>query len=55
MVLAIYLLAALLPLIIAGDRGASTSTAAAVGGAVVLLCICLWKGEPPRWRWGDRR
>jgi hypothetical protein len=19
---------------------------------VVLLIICYWKGEPPRWRWG---
>lgn len=18
-----------------------------------MLGICLWKGEPPRWRWGD--
>ena len=22
-------------------------------GAVLTL-ICYWKGEPPRWRWGDR-
>jgi hypothetical protein len=21
---------------------------------VVLCLICYWKGEPPRWRWGDR-
>jgi lipoprotein signal peptidase len=20
----------------------------------VLALICYWKGEPPRWRWGDR-
>ena len=19
----------------------------------VLIVICYWKGEPPRWRWGD--
>jgi len=19
----------------------------------VLVLICYWKGEPPRWRWGD--
>lgn len=25
-----------------------------VGAMVVLLfVICYWKGEPPRWRWGD--
>ncbi len=27
-------------------------------GCIVILCIalmgvCWWKGEPPRWRWGD--
>ena len=21
---------------------------------VVLVLICYWKGEPPKWRWGDR-
>jgi len=25
----------------------------AVGLTVVLVVICWWKGEPPRWRWGD--
>jgi len=20
---------------------------------LLLLTICYWKGEPPRWRWGD--
>jgi hypothetical protein len=19
----------------------------------LLLAVCYWKGEPPRWRWGD--
>ena len=23
-----------------------------VGLSVVLVAVCLWKGEPPRWRWG---
>jgi hypothetical protein len=22
--------------------------------SVVLTLICYWKGEPPKWRWGDR-
>ena len=22
--------------------------------AGLLVLICYWKGEPPRWRWGDR-
>jgi len=21
--------------------------------SAVLVAICWWKGEPPRWRWGD--
>lgn len=22
--------------------------------SVVMLIVCYWKGEPPKWRWGDR-
>jgi hypothetical protein len=22
--------------------------------SIVLMLICYWKGEPPKWRWGDR-
>jgi hypothetical protein len=22
--------------------------------SAVLVLVCYWKGEPPRWRWGDR-
>ena len=21
---------------------------------LVMLLVCYWKGEPPKWRWGDR-
>jgi len=21
---------------------------------IVLMLVCYWKGEPPKWRWGDR-
>jgi hypothetical protein len=21
--------------------------------SVLLTAVCYWKGEPPRWRWGD--
>lgn len=24
------------------------------GMALVLIIICYWKGEKPRWRWGDK-
>lgn len=22
--------------------------------SLVLVLVCYWKGEPPKWRWGDR-
>jgi len=25
-----------------------------LGLTIVLTCICYWKGEPPKWRWGER-
>ena len=25
---------------------------AVLGQSVVLVAVCWWKGEPPRWRWG---
>jgi hypothetical protein len=32
----------------------SVSHVAFVAAMVLLLTIiCYWKGEPPRWRWGD--
>ncbi len=21
--------------------------------SIILTAVCWWKGEPPRWRWGD--
>jgi hypothetical protein len=35
----------------AGDEFAFVVGAIAL--TVVLVSICWWKGEPPRWRWGD--
>ena len=26
-----------------------------LGWSAVLVAICWWKGERPRWRWGGRR
>lgn len=38
-------------------KGNPASTALYVGYVLVisalLTAICWWKGEPPRWRWGD--
>ena len=25
---------------------------AVLAESVVLVAVCWWKGEPPRWRWG---
>ena len=25
-----------------------------VGLTIALTVICYWKGEPPKWRWGER-
>ncbi|HEY8538876.1 MAG TPA: hypothetical protein VIL28_08410 [Steroidobacteraceae bacterium] len=35
------------------ERLAFVGTAAAL--TVVLVLVCWWKGEPPRWRWGEDR
>lgn len=26
-----------------------------LGWSAVLVAVCWWKGERPRWRWGSRR
>jgi len=54
-VLAVYL-----ALLVAGTRligenplGALVYVGYALALSVALIAICWWKGEPPRWRWGD--
>lgn len=51
-VLAIYFIS----LLVAGLRFASTEPlqfqACLVIGSLLLVAICLWKGEAPKWRWG---
>lgn len=34
------------------ERGLPAFLAAVFGLSAVLIAICWWKGEPPRWRWG---
>jgi hypothetical protein len=36
------------------DRQLVAYLACAALSALVLIIICWRKGEPPRWRWGDR-
>ena len=35
------------------DTHTVTCIAGAVGLQFALIAVCWWKGEPPRWRWGD--
>jgi hypothetical protein len=34
------------------ERGLPGFIAAGFGLSAVLIAICWWKGELPRWRWG---
>jgi hypothetical protein len=37
------------------ERGMAAFLAAVFGLSAVLIAICWWKGEPPRWRWGEKK
>ena len=53
MVFAIY--AVLLVVGIVGlppTRSQAVFTLYVLGVTLLLLLVCWWKGEPPRWRWG---
>lgn len=34
-------------------RNPAAPLAFVVGMSCLLMVICYWKGEPPRWRWGE--
>ncbi|RQO62322.1 hypothetical protein DBV14_04410 [Variovorax sp. KBW07] len=36
------------------DRAPFAFFLATVGLSAVLALVCWFKGEPPRWRWGDK-
>ncbi len=36
------------------DRNMPGFLASVLGLSSVLIAICWWKGEPPRWRWGGK-
>ena len=36
------------------DRNIPGFLASMFGLSGVLIAICVWKGEPPKWRWGGK-
>jgi hypothetical protein len=50
-----YLAALVVPASLASvPRSRAGYVVYASGLTIVLIAICAWKGEPARWRWGDR-
>ena len=45
-------LLALAPLLFSPVRNMAGFLASVCGLTAVMIAICWWKGEPPRWRWG---
>ena len=43
---------ALAPLLFPPDRNMIGFLVSIGGLSAVMIAICWWKGEPPRWRWG---
>ena len=37
------------------ERGVAAFLAAVFSLSAVLIAICWWKGEPPKWRWGAEK
>lgn len=52
-VLTAYLAAMFGPLAL-GERGVLLSLGGLLVGTPILLIVCYRKGEPAKWRWGDR-
>jgi hypothetical protein len=50
--LAYVALLALAPFLFPPDRDMARFLVSVCGLTAVLIAICWWKGEPPRWRWG---
>jgi hypothetical protein len=53
LVLAGYVVTIAVPALLLPDRPRIVGAVAATA-TLLLLWICLARGEPPRWRWGDR-
>lgn len=50
--LAYVALIAFAPLVFPPNRNMTGFLVSVCGLSGLLIAICWWKGEPPRWRWG---
>ena len=41
-------------MLVGGEGGLAWKLPVVLGASVVLLLVCLRKGEPTRWRWGSK-
>jgi hypothetical protein len=53
-VFAVWLLGVIVGASLIAPRSLPAYFAFMAGMVVVIVAVCYWKGEPPRWRWGDR-
>jgi hypothetical protein len=52
--LSYLVLLAVTPFLFPPDRNMPGVLASVYGLTGILIAICWWKGEPPRWRWGGK-
>jgi hypothetical protein len=48
-----YVIALVVGAVLFAGKSVPFFVAYTLGCSVVLVAICAWKGEAPRWRWGD--
>lgn len=53
LVLIVFITVCFLAPVVCGDSLVS-NVSVVLAAAAVLVAICYWKGEPPRWRWGQK-
>lgn len=51
--MAVWLVLIAIDAIFVAERNLFLFQAIAIGLSIILIAICCWKGEPPRWRWGS--
>lgn len=49
-----YLAAVIIPSFFLAETNTVFFIVYVVALSLILVAICIWKGEPPKWRWGDK-